>query len=221
VQHSQSLGRLAPALVAAQSELRGIGKDSKNPEFRSEYLSLDKIISTVRPILAKNGLALVQGAEPYNLDSLIVESRLIHSSGEWLSSTVVMPLIGRQLKGGVRGPVDPQASGSTISYGRRYSLSALLSLSTDEDDDGNAASDYPEVEEEIERTEEHTGLLTYIKEVYSKLEDDTEGVVAGEAVKLKDFILMNGFAVSNDLSLARSVTETLEAVTGIQKGVLA
>jgi hypothetical protein len=35
---------------------------------------------------------------------------------------------------------DPQAYGSVITYQRRYALSAILGLNTDEDDDGNKAS---------------------------------------------------------------------------------
>jgi len=35
---------------------------------------------------------------------------------------------------------NPQYIGSAISYARRYALSAILGLATDEDDDGNAAS---------------------------------------------------------------------------------
>jgi hypothetical protein len=36
---------------------------------------------------------------------------------------------------------DPQAQGSAITYARRYSLLTLLSLTADEDDDGEAARD--------------------------------------------------------------------------------
>ncbi len=35
---------------------------------------------------------------------------------------------------------DPQGQGSAITYMRRYALSAVLGIRTEEDDDGNAAS---------------------------------------------------------------------------------
>ena len=134
---SESIANIALALVQAQGHFPTIGKDASNPEFRSAYATLDKIIETVRPILAANGLALVQGAEP-NGTQLVVVTRLIHKSGEWIESSIVMPMVGRMLKGGARGELDPQSAGSAVSYGRRYGVCALLSLVTGEDDDGNA-----------------------------------------------------------------------------------
>lgn len=90
----------------------------------------------MRPVLAKHGLAVVQGATvPMTTDvgalvGFAVETMLVHSSGEWLTNTAIMPI----------AKADPQGAGAALTYGRRYSLSALLSIATDEDDDGNAAS---------------------------------------------------------------------------------
>lgn len=145
MKQSESIAKLAAALVAVQSELRGVAKDSTNPDFRSSYTSLDAIIEKSRPVLAKNGLAIVQGAttphtdEKSRIAAIAVETMLVHESGEWLTNTAIMPVVGRMLKGGGRADVDPQAGGSALSYGRRYGIAALLCLAT-EDDDGNAAS---------------------------------------------------------------------------------
>jgi hypothetical protein len=67
------------------------------------------------------------------LVGITVETRLVHTSGEWLASVVPVPVA----KG------DAHGLGSALSYGRRYGISALLALSTDEDDDGNAAAKAP------------------------------------------------------------------------------
>jgi len=149
MKHSESIAHLAVALVAVQAELKGVAKDSSNTEFRSSYVSLDAIIGASRPVLTKHGLAVVQGATTPHTDeagqvaAIVVESMLVHTSGEWLISTAVMPVVGRMLKGGGRAAVDPQSGGSALTYGRRYSLSALLCLSTDEDDDATLASKPP------------------------------------------------------------------------------
>jgi hypothetical protein len=125
--------------VAAQGALKPIAKDGKNPAFRSRYATLDGIMETVRPALAAHGLAVVQGVvhpetgEGGRLVGIMVETRLVHTSGEWLASVVPVPVA----KG------DAHGLGSALSYGRRYGLSALLALSTDEDDDGNAAAKAP------------------------------------------------------------------------------
>jgi hypothetical protein len=149
MKQSDSITELAVALVAVQGELRGVAKDSNNPEFRSSYVSLDAIIAASRPVLTKHGLAVVQGATTPHTDesgqvaAVAVETMLVHTSGQWLTSTVIMPVVGRTLKGGGKAPVDPQSGGSALTYGRRYGLSALLCLSTDEDDDANQASRAP------------------------------------------------------------------------------
>lgn len=136
---SDSLASLAPALVKASAELKAVGKDRTNPHFKSTYASLDAIMEAVRPVLAKHGLTLVQGAsmphsdESGRLVGFTVETLLLHASGEFVSSAVVMPL----------GKADPQGAGAAMSYGRRYGVSAILSLATEDDDDGNSAMPSP------------------------------------------------------------------------------
>ena len=137
--NSETTATLCAALVAAQGGLKPIAKDGKNPAFRARYATLDGIMETVRPALAAHGLAVVQGVihpetgEGGRLVGITVETRLVHTSGEWLASVVPVPVA----KG------DAHGLGSALSYGRRYGISALLALSTDEDEDGNAAAKAP------------------------------------------------------------------------------
>lgn len=132
---SESTAKVAAALAAAQAEIESIGKDSTNPHFRNRYASLDAIMATVRPILARHGIAVVQGVtlpetDGARLVGMAVETQLVHASGEWIGSQVFMPV----------AKSDPQGAGSAITYGRRYGISAALALATDDDDDGNQAS---------------------------------------------------------------------------------
>lgn len=136
---SESIAKIAPALVAAQAAFPSIVKDGKNPAFRSKYATLDGIMAAVRPALAANGLAVVQGAihpetDGPKLVGLSVESVLVHTSGEWMATMVPVPVTKS----------DAHGLGSALSYGRRYGISALLALTTDEDDDGNAATRPPQ-----------------------------------------------------------------------------
>ena len=127
---SESIINIAKALVAFNAEVKIIEKDAKNPHFKNDYATLDTIINEVRPILAKHGLVIMQfpggDGEKYTLRTM-----LIHESGEWIESE---PLTMRPVKN------DPQGIGSCTTYARRYSLSAMLSLNTGEDDDGNNAT---------------------------------------------------------------------------------
>lgn len=127
---SESIVNLAKALVAFNKEVKIIEKDAKNPHFKNDYATLDTIINEVRPLLASHGLVIMQfpggDGEHYTLRTL-----LMHESGEWIESE---PLTMKPVKN------DPQGIGSCTTYARRYSLSAMLSLNTGEDDDGEGAS---------------------------------------------------------------------------------
>ena len=134
---SDSITAIAPALVKAGAALGPVAKDATNPAFRNKYATLDAIMEQVRPVLAAHGLCVVQGVtHPETVDGrvigLSVETRLLHVSGEWVSTVVTLPV----------EKATAQGAGSAISYGRRYGLSAILGL-TAEDDDGNAASTRP------------------------------------------------------------------------------
>jgi hypothetical protein len=69
---------------------------------------------------------------------------LIHASGEWIANEVSVPVNPIINRDGKVQPVDAHRVGSAITYGRRYSLSALLAIgeASDTDDDGNNASGY-------------------------------------------------------------------------------
>ena len=150
MKHSESIANLAAALIAAQAEIKTIGFDSVNPYFKSKYASLTTILETVRPILARHKLAIVQGANTPHTDhngqlsAVSVESTLIHASGEWITSGVVMPVGVTAVEKGsdLRLPT-AQNAGAAVSFGRRYALAALLALATDEDVDGNDATYAP------------------------------------------------------------------------------
>lgn len=126
---SQTIDKIAPALVKAQCAIRAIGKDKYNPGFKSKYVSLESITETVRPILTKVEISLLQGVER-DEKGIVVETLFLHSSGEWVANTVSIPL----------EKATAQGAGSAITYGRRYGLSALLAITTDDDDDGALAS---------------------------------------------------------------------------------
>jgi hypothetical protein len=131
----QGIKNLALALSKFQEEVRNPANTASNPQFRSKYAPLDVVINTVKPILAKNGLSFIQSTGGQD-ESIIVTTLLIHESGEWIESDpLVLPAY--QIKGGGKKEFNAQGAGSAITYGRRYSLSAILGLSSEDDDDGN------------------------------------------------------------------------------------
>lgn len=151
MQQSPTIERLARSLVAVQKALKPVPKSSTNPHFNSKYASLDSIMEMARPILAANGFALIQGSpKPISdaegrITAVSLETTLLHESGEWISNYIILPVGTVAVKdkaGNVIG-AEPtaQTAGASITYGRRYGLSALLGITSEEDDDGTRASE--------------------------------------------------------------------------------
>ena len=125
--HSESIGKIAEALAKAQKNFSPAVKDSANPFFKSNYLSLAGAIDACRDALSANGLAIVQTMD--DGERLRLTTTLMHSSGEWITSHYPVNPVKN----------DPQGIGSAITYARRYSLMAIVGLAA-EDDDGESAS---------------------------------------------------------------------------------
>ena len=126
---SDDIKELALALSKTQSILKGALKDSNNPFFKSKYADLASVWDACREPLAANGLSVVQMPCNDTPDSVALETILMHTSGQWISSVFSMPVSKH----------DAQAVGSAITYARRYALAAVVGIAP-EDDDGNLAS---------------------------------------------------------------------------------
>lgn len=120
-----ALGELTNPIASetASIETRGGGS------YGYAYADLPSIMALVRPVLARHQLAITQPVQSLD-DALSVETIVMHTSGGTITS-------GRLV---VRMPPNPQQTGSTITYLRRYQLCALLGIAADDDDDGRAAS---------------------------------------------------------------------------------
>lgn len=129
MEKSESITELAKALNKAQGQLRPAKKEAVNPFFKSRYADLASIYEVCRQPLFDNGLAVIQLTHSTIENGLVLETVLMHTSGEWLSGELAV----NPLKN------EPQAIGSALTYARRYALSAILGIATDEDDDAESA----------------------------------------------------------------------------------
>ena len=127
MRQSESIQKLATALLLFQVKIDKISKDAVNPFFNSHYASLNNILDTIKEPLIESGLVIVQ--LPCGDNGLT--TMLIHSeSGEYIATDYFMK----------PEKVTPQSQGSIVSYQRRYCIQSLLMLSFEEDDDANLAT---------------------------------------------------------------------------------
>jgi hypothetical protein len=126
---SEQINELVTALAKAQGEISPALKDSNNPFFKSKYADLSSVWNACREPLSRHGIAIVQTMDSRE-GQLFLTTTLAHSSGQWMKS--YMPIIMEKNT--------PQALGSAITYMRRYALSAIVGMTSEEDDDGNEAT---------------------------------------------------------------------------------
>jgi hypothetical protein len=124
---STAQDKVLAALLAFHKEPVSITKDRTVPvgggRTRS-YTTLDEIIAKTKPALAKHGLMLIQ-----SLAGPEVITQLLHVSGQFIASKVgFIPMQGNNTNA-------LQNAGGGLTYLKRYAISALLNLNSEDDDD--------------------------------------------------------------------------------------
>ena len=108
-------------------ELQGLtmSKNADNPFFKSKYLSLEKLLAELNPILKKHQLVVFHTMRLGGVVTSLVDVE----GEEFIESTFP-----------IQEGIEPQKVGSAITYAKRYNLGMIFNIITDEDDDGNVAS---------------------------------------------------------------------------------
>lgn len=130
MKQTEKTNTLLQSLVEAQAEFETLPKDKAG--YGYNYTDLDTVISYIRPILKNHGLGFMQMLSTLEGNQPAITTRLIHSSGEWIEDTTPLPPV--QLAKGNAA----QNLGAAITYMKRYTLCAMLGISSDEDADGKA-----------------------------------------------------------------------------------
>lgn len=141
---SNSIAEIAKALAKFQAAVENPKYDRKNPQYGSQYATLGNVINTIRKPLAENGLSFLQ--ESFVTEDGLhvgVTTLLMHESGEFIEFTPLVLPAFKMAKGGGK-TYDAQAAGIGITYGRRYSLTSALGISSEEDDDANGIKQDPQ-----------------------------------------------------------------------------
>lgn len=130
---SNEIDQIAAAIAKAQASMGSATKNSSGQvrgNRNYKYADLAAIVDTYRQPFAEQGLSVVQRPQPSDT-GVRIQTMILHTSGQWIADD------------GLYMPADqnnPQAYGSAMTYARRYGISALVGIVTD-DDDGKAATD--------------------------------------------------------------------------------
>lgn len=136
---SEDIRQLAKALLAVQHKLAPATRDATNPFTRSTYATLNSVMNSCREALIANGIWLTQIPVPADHGYIGLYTKLTHvETGQFQASLTVLPLQKN----------DCQGAGSAITYARRYALTAMLGMVTEDDDDGEGAKLAPQFRQE-------------------------------------------------------------------------
>jgi hypothetical protein len=166
---SQGIDKLAEALAKAQGEFSIARKNKDNPFFKSRYADLAEVIEACRDALCTHDLSVTQTTD-FHEGKVMLTTRLMHKSGQWIKSFLPLPPF-----------MKPQELGASMTYLRRYSLTSLLGISIDEDDDGNSAPDY-----EDKAGSKKEGFIT------PDQVGELEGLIGDKSELLPDFLKWAG-----------------------------
>ena len=121
---------LAAALVAGLADLSVVETDSTADlgTYSYRYADLGSIVKRTRPVLAAHGIVALTPVHDHG-NGLACTVKFIHEGGETMDLGPFPFPHGK----------DAQATGSMVTYHRRYALVAALGMATGDDDDGASA----------------------------------------------------------------------------------
>lgn len=130
--NSSEIKTLAKDFVSASAEIKNMVPESQG--YGYTYTSLGCIIDQIKPILNKYNMCVIQSPSETEV-GVGIETIILHNSGEFLKFTYTMPVTMIQKAN------ESQKVGASITYGRRYALSAIFGIATETDTDSIAPED--------------------------------------------------------------------------------
>lgn len=115
---------LVEALAAAQGELKNAAYNATNPHLKNRFANVAAVRDAVVPVLSRHGIAVVQRLQPTEQGGHVVITSLMRGTAA-IESHISIPALS-----------DMQKLGAAITYARRYGLSALVCIASEEDTDG-------------------------------------------------------------------------------------
>jgi len=173
---------IATALIKAQKEMLTPKKGSVNPFFKNKYADLNDVLEAIVPALNNNNIVLLQPL--INIEGKnFVKTVLMHESGETFESIAEIFCKNQN---------DAQAYGSGITYARRYALSSICGIGSEDDDAQKALQ--PKRIESLTNDQFNKALQSDLKGLNATLKAITDGKILATQVqvleietKIKDY----------------------------------
>ena len=195
MQFSDTTEEIAKALSIFRGTVKQPAKSADNPFFKSKYVQLEGVVAAIDDALGKTGLSYTQEVTSEG-DQVAVTTAILHESGEYI---IMAPLAVPVTK------KDAQAFGSAETYARRYSLSAAFGITSDIDDDGNAAT--------------QKAPRSQARPQYSKPATKTASLDGQTVVKIKQMILAQFKAMPATSASGKPKPKTQAELTKMWVGV--
>ncbi|MDU7762996.1 MAG: ERF family protein [Enterobacter asburiae] len=177
---SESITEINKALNNFHKEVKQPFKDKNNPFYKSKYVPLENVAEAIDKTSTKFGLTYTQYPVTNEKGEVGVATILHHESGEYMEYP---PLMVKHEKN------TPQGVGSAITYSRRYSLSTVFGITSDQDDDGNEASG--------KRSNQNNQRQNYKQNNTPKMaSSQTIGTLKQQIINITDLMKENGKANS-------------------------
>lgn len=171
---SEAKRRYDQAMKDAQAEMRPIVADKDNSQTKSRYATYHALDNAIRPIYSRQGFSLSFDTADCPLPDHVRIVCEVACGGHRTYPHIDMPADGKGAKGG-DVMTKTHATGSAVTYGRRYLLGMIFNITITQDDDGNAAGNpdmamaitadqFRELQALLEESgSKEADMLTYVK----------------------------------------------------------
>ena len=122
-------GNIYRQLFEMQKELSTLPKNKSAHNYK--YTDLDTVVQAIKPIMQKNNIGFMQSIGTAANGGIVLTTRIFNTESEFIEDSVPVPIIADKYLNSA------QTLGMSITYMRRYSLCAMLGLTSDEDIDAN------------------------------------------------------------------------------------
>jgi len=192
---SNEIKNISVALNKVIAEVRDVAKTEEG--FGYKYASLDNILKMLRPLLAKNGLAILQSQE-IKEGEIVVKTLLTHTSGEWIEVTASAPFEN------LKGMNSFQVVGAGTTYLRRYSIANLFAIASEEDTDAQPQKNQPQQNNNEKKTKNNTDENKSWEQLGISFQKTEQGIVVTESkkgaiYKNKELLKKAGFRWNSEL----------------------